>query len=141
MTAEDYMHEIRRVRRRIRMLKEQIERDEIMAAGVSAIRYDRDKVQTSSSSDRMAEIVENIIEATAELKREILRLQIYEKECREVLLQLSEQHERVLVYHYIDDINWSEVARRMNFHEKYIYTIKDEALKELDKVLTKSYQI
>lgn len=135
MNAKQYMHNIRQIRRRIRLLEEQIERDTILAAGVGAIRYDKINVQTSPVADRMADIVAKIIETTAKLKEEIHNLQIHEEELIGILCQLKEEHERVLTYHYLDGVSWSEVADRMGYEEHYIYEIKNNALIEMDKLL------
>lgn len=136
MTSKEYMHQIRQIRRRIRLLEEQIERDTILAAGVGAIRYDKVNVQTSPVADRMADIVAKIIETTDKLKEEIHNLQIKEEELIGVLSQLKEEHERVLTYHYLDGASWSEVAYMVGYDEHYVYQLKDAALAEMDKFLT-----
>lgn len=140
MTGKEYMSRIKETRRKIRMLKEQIERDTIMAAGVSAIRYDKDRVQTSPSADRMTDIVIKISEATDELKEEVHHLQILEMEAISYLVKLKEEHERVLSYHYLDGCDWKDVAKRMDYDDSYIYELKDKALNELTKVLNNSEQ-
>jgi len=135
MNAKEYMHNIRKVRRRIRSLREQIERDTVLSSGLSAIRYDRDRVQTSTVGDRMAEIVAKIMETTNELEKEIHRFQLMEEDAISLLSNLKEEHERVLVYHYLDGVDWQDVADMMGYHDKYIYDVKNKALEELDEVL------
>lgn len=135
MSGKDYMEQIRTVRRRIRLLKEQIERDTVMASGVTAIRYDKDVVQTSPVGDRMVDIVGKIIETTKDLEEEIHKLQMYEEEAIGYLVQLKDEHERVLSLHYLEGIGWSEVSTIMGYHEKYIYDVRDKALLELDEIL------
>lgn len=138
MTGKEYMHEIRIVRRKIKLLEEQIERDRILAAGVSGIRYDKDIVQTSPDSDRMTDIVANIVEATGKLKEEIYHLQLKEEEAINFLVQLKEEHERALSYHYLDGRDWSDIARIMNYERQSIYDVKDRALDELTRVIETS---
>lgn len=135
MNAVEYMQTISQIRRRIRMLQERIVRDETLAAGVSAIRYDKEKVQTSASDDKMIDIIQRITDATEELKNEIHSLQIKEEEAIGYLVQLKEEHERVLSYHYLDGIEWSEVAKKMKYSPGYIYEVKDNALNELELVM------
>jgi len=141
MTGLEFMHNIKQIRRRIRLLEEQIQRDTILAQGVGAIRYDKDHVQTSPVQDRMTDIVATIIETTEQLKIEISKLQNAELKARVMLIQLSEEHERVLTYHYLEDLSWLNVANKMGYNDNYIYEIKDKALLELDKVLNESEQI
>ena len=140
MTGHEFMKRVRNTRRRIRLIEEQIERDTILAAGVGAIRYDKDRVQTSPVQDRMTEIVVRIIEATDELKDEITRLQVFEKETRFYLLKLPEKYERALSYHYLDNYTWEQTANEIGYDYKYIYELKDKALNELTKVLNESEQ-
>lgn len=145
MNAYEYMKNIQKTRRRIRSLREQIERDTVLASGVSGIRYDKEKIQTSVVGDRMAEIVAKILETTKKLEIKIQEFQIMEEDAIGVLLNLKDEHERVLTYHYLDDIEMSKVAMLMNYNERYIYDLRDKALeelqKELDKQLNKNEQI
>lgn len=141
MTGKQYMDSIKRIRRRIKLLKEQIERDTIMASGVGAIRYDKDRVQTSAVADRMANIVIKICETTEKLEKEIHTMQMQEEEAIGYLVQLKEEHERVLSLHYLDGFSWVEVGEVMHYSDKYVYDVKEKALEELTNVLTKSYEI
>lgn len=135
MTGKEYMHQIKICKRKIRLLEEQIERDTTLAQGVGAIRYDKVNVQTSPIQDRMTDIVQSIIEATEELKKELRKLQGYEYEVRTYLLQLDEKYERILSLHYLDDMSWCLVAERLGYDDVYIYDLKNKALDELTKVL------
>ena len=137
MTGKEYMETIRRVKRDIRLLMEQIERDSILAQGVTAIRYDVDKVQTSPS-DKMADIVARITETTETLYDRIALLQGLEEDARRLLVNLEEEHERVLVYRYIDEMSWVSVAERMGYSEKHVFFIRDKALAELDELINNS---
>lgn len=138
MTGKEYMENIRRVRRDVRLLMEQIERDSTLAQGVTAIRYDVDRVQTSPVGDRMGDIVAKIVETTNTLHERIIYLQNLEEEARAMLLKLDEEHERVLVYRYIDEMSWTSVAEKMGYSEKHVFTICDKAMAELDILVKES---
>ena len=131
----EYMEHIRKVRREIRLLMEQIERDTVMASGVSAIRYDIDHVQSSPIQDRMGEIVTTIVMTTETLHDRIHELQELESDARSILIQLKEEHERILTLHYFDGKNWTEVASNLGYNDKYLYELRDRALTELTEVL------
>ena len=135
MTGRDYMETIRRVKREIRLLMEQIERDSTLAQGVTAIRYDIDRVQTSPVSDRMGDIVARITETTTLLYDRIALLQGLEEDSRRLLVNLTTEHERVLVYRYIDELSWISVAERMGYSEKHVFAVRDKALEELDELI------
>lgn len=138
MTGREYMENIRRVRRDVRLLMEQIERDSNLAQGVTAIRYDVDRVQTSPAGDRMGDIVGRILETTNTLYDRIILLQGLEEEARAMLLKLDEEHERVLVYRYVDEMSWTSVAEKMGYSEKHVFIIRDKALAELDTLVKES---
>lgn len=140
MTGQEFMRQIKKIRRKIRLLSEQIERDTVLASGVGAIRYDKVSVQTSPIQDRMTDIVANIIQSTDEYEEQIKLLQKQEAQARSLLIQLTECHERVLSLHYLDGLSWSQVAVKLNYDDGYIYEVKDKALNELTKVLNKSEQ-
>lgn len=141
MTGKEYMQRIRDVKREIRLLEEQILRQEVYASNAKAIRYDIDRVQTSPVGDNMAEIVADIVESTYKLRDKILKLMKQEDEARLYLVKLREEHERVLVLHYFDGLKWEDVAEKIGYDDKYIYDVKNKALDELTQVLTKSDEI
>lgn len=140
MTGQEFMRQIKKIRRKIRLLSEQIERDTVLASGVGAIRYDKVSVQTSPIQDRMTDIIANIIQSTDEYEYQIKLLQKQEAQARSLLIQLTECHERVLSLHYLDGLSWSQVAVKLNYDDGYIYEVKDKALNELTKVLNKTEQ-
>ena len=88
----------------------------------------------------MADIVARIIENTNKLEEEIVRLQDMETELREYLLQLPDKFERALSLHYLDGKNWAEVAVIMNYDDRYIYEVKENALKELETIVQTTEQ-
>ena len=135
MTGREYMETIQKVRRRIRLYTEQIARDYVIASEVTAIRYDKDKVQTSPIGDRMVEIVARIDETADKLKAEIERLQELESDAIHLLINLKEEHERVLTLHYIEDKGLMEVAELMGYSERYIFELRSKALTELDSLI------
>lgn len=141
MTAREYMRNIKILRKRIRMYQEQIERDTILAAGVSGIRYDKDRVQTSPVGDRMTDIVSKIIDTTVKLEEAIHDFQMKEEEAISFLSNLKEEYERALTFHYLDGASWTEVARMMDYDDRYIYELKDKALDELDELLSTTEKI
>ena len=117
------------------MYTEQIARDYVIASEVTAIRYDKDKVQTSPIGDRMVEIVARIDETADKLKAEIERLQELESDAIHLLINLKEEHERVLTLHYIEDKGLMEVAEIMGYSERYIFELRSKALTELDSLI------
>lgn len=141
MTGKEYMEQIRNVRREIRLLEEQILRDTVYASNVKAIRYDVDRVQTSPDGDRMADIISGIVGAEEKMYNKVKYLMKKEEEARTYLVQLREEHERVLVLHYMEGLKWEDVAAKVGYDDKYIYDVKRQALDELTQLLTESDEI
>ena len=135
MTGKEYMNEIRKIRREIRLLYEQIIRDELLASNVKAIRYDVDKVQTSPDGDRMAELISDICKNESKMIVKVQELHKREESAMQVLLLLKEEHERILVLHYLEGKRWEDVAAALFYDETYIYKLRDRALDELTEVL------
>ena len=135
------MDEIRKIRRKVRALREQILKNTTLASSVKAIRYDIDKMQSSPDGERMTDLIAEIIAEEQKLHKEIAKLMVKEKEARDYLLKLKEEHEIILTLHYLDGISWDDIAQKRNYNEKYIYDLRKKALDELTEVLTKSDQI
>ena len=135
MTGRDYMETIRKTRRLIRLLNEQIELDYQIATECTGIRYDKDKVQTSPTGDRMATTFARIDENVARLNAEVDRLHSLLDDANILFINLKEEHERVLTLYYVHDVSLLEVAERMGYSERYIFELRNTALKELDSLL------
>lgn len=138
MTGKEYMSEIRQTVREIRFLNEQIERYTIIATEVRSAIFPADRVQTSRSGDRMIMNISKITQAKEALKERIAKLQAYEEEARQFLLQLKKDHERLLVYKYFDDLSVANIAINLNYNESYVYELHKKALDELTAVLKRS---
>jgi len=135
MTGREYMETIRKVRREIRMIMDDIERETVLAAGVKAIRYDVDKVQTSPAGDRMADIIARITEDTDRLNERISYLLDLEETARRILVNLRDESARVLELHYLDGLSWVAISERMGYSDKHVFKLYDRALQEFDEIL------
>ncbi len=135
MTGREYMETIRKVKREIRMIMDDIERETVLAAGVKAIRYDVDKVQTSPAGDRMADIIARITEDTDRLNERISYLLDLEETARRILVNLRDESARVLELHYLDGLSWVAISERMGYSDKHVFKLYDRALQEFDEIL------
>lgn len=135
MTGREYMETIRKVKREIRMIMDDIEREAVLAAGVKAIRYDVDKVQTSPAGDRMADIIARITEDTDRLNERISYLLDLEETARRILVNLRDESARVLELHYLDGLSWVAISERMGYSDKHVFKLYDRALQEFDEIL------
>lgn len=132
--ASLYLWRIKKLRQRISRLEEEIESLLCMAAGVGAIRYDKDRVDTSPANmfeQAMAECDE------AQRKLEACKKRYIElvKEIDPVMLKLKRKHRLFIREYFIKDTTLSEAAAATG--SKSIYYIKDSSLQEFGEKMKK----
>lgn len=134
-TGKKFIIKMRYLKKRIGLLQDQIEKLDNQASGVTAIRYDLDKVQTSPEN-RIPAILAEILMKQNRLVDIIKKYQ----EMEEILISLDDEQERALRMHYLEGKDWKVIAIAMGYSEKHIYKIQREALDELGQhVLNPAY--
>ena len=92
----------------------------------AAIRYDKDKVQTSPE-DPMCKIMSEILELEKEMKRVQLNKSIQiEKIDKEISYLASDEQRTALTMRYINRIPVSQIAEEMGYAEPTIYKLMDQ---------------
>jgi DNA-directed RNA polymerase specialized sigma24 family protein len=92
----------------------------------AAIRYDKDKVQTSPE-DPMCKIISEILELEKEMKRVQLNKSIQiEKIDKEISYLASDEQRTALTMRYINRIPVSQIAEEMGYAEPTIYKLMDQ---------------
>ena len=128
MTAKEYLKSIKYLDNAINAKQAELDRLRHDAESIRGIAYDKDKVQTSNSSDSM-KIVDKIIELNNLINAEIDRLvdlkaeahQKIEKVCNEKFISL-------LTDIYINGYTFEQVAERMNITDKTVCRWHGQAL-------------
>lgn len=92
----------------------------------AAIRYDKDKVQTSPE-DPMCKIISEILELEKEMKRVQLNKSIQIEKIDKAISSLQADEQRTaLTMRYINRIPVSQIAEEMGYAEPTIYKLMDQ---------------
>lgn len=131
----DFLMQIRR--KEIIIRRKEMQRDELRACLLpGAIRYDRDKVQ-STPTDKMADIIVRV----DELDREIERLKLEKAqaiiEISDVIEKLGNDKEKaVLTAFYIKAASMEAVAGIVCYSVRHTYLLRKQGVEHLKEVLS-----
>ena len=129
MTAKEYLRSIKYLDKAINAKQAELDRLRHDAESIRGIAYDKDKVQTSNSSDSM-KIVDKIIELSNEINHEIDRLVDLKAEAHDKIEKVcNRKFISLLTDIYINGYTFEQVAERMNIAEKTICRWHGQALK------------
>lgn len=92
----------------------------------AAIRYDKDKVQTSPE-DPMGKILSEVLELEKEMKKvQLNKSKQIEKIDKEISKLVSDEQRTALTMRYINRIPVSDIAEAMGYAEPTIYKLMDQ---------------
>lgn len=129
MTARQYLKKIEIATRRIEAVCRRIEELEVRAQGVGAIRYDKDRVQTSPQ-DRMPDMVIKLAEMEDKYAAAVVREQRFKMDAQRRINRLPDaRYITILTARYVDCLTWEETARLAGYGIRQSVRIHDEALK------------
>lgn len=136
MKAKDYLGQIRKLKRLIRCKEEQITELRESLLFLSAITYDRDKVQTSPG-DTLPDQVGRLVELENEYRRLVERYQANKDKAIALINSVdNELYCAVLTYRYIDGMRLDEIANALNYDFDYIRHVHGWALAEVQNNMT-----
>lgn len=133
MTAKQYLSQIRYKTEKIAEQKEYIQRlrDSL---GIAGIRYDLDKVQTSHSNDKVAEVICKIVDEEERLKQMQESLISFKIQVIDMIKELEkENHRKILNIVYVDMKTLKECSRTIKFSYDYVRELHLEALKAFEE--------
>ena len=123
--AEAYLKQIRDVERTMKNKRDELEALRYKASGATAIRYDKDKVQTSPQ-DYLSMAIMDIIEIEKQI----------EEDSASIVRQMKSADQRALIeWFYLNGISMTETADRMNMSERTAYYLRDDALESFGKIM------
>lgn len=121
----------RRTKRNIAVKKVEMEKLRVMMLP-GAIRYDTDSVQ-SSPKDPMLVFAEKMDVLNTQLRAlEGLYMQQYE-EVEHLISKLDDKYKGVLTLKYLGNCKPEEIANELSYAESYVYKLKKEAIKILER--------
>lgn len=133
--AENYLLAIRHKGRAVKSLQQEKEALELSASGMSAIRYDKDKVQ-SSPINRLEIFMTDIIQKSEEIEELLAELDELKTNAYYLIRQIDNTDARTLLeLYYICNVHMIEIIERLHVSERTAYYIKEEALERFGELL------
>ncbi len=139
MDAKEYLQQVKKAKLHIDSLKEEIETMKEMAVSMGAISQN-EKVMSSVSQDKMANIICNIEERMAELKDEVTEYIKLRTEVMVVISKVSnDDYQQILYKRYCQMEKWEEIALEMSYSCRWVVKLHGYALKEIEEIIKCSY--
>ena len=134
MGVKEFLNKIRKIDLLIDCKLEQVNELRSLLCG-GAIRYDKDKVQSSVDPDSMTDIVAKIIELEQKINEDIDRLIDIKTKAREMIEMLENDREKVILYkRYFDGKSFEELAVECGYSWRQVHRIHGKALVNLEKI-------
>lgn len=133
MTAKEYLRQIAVLDAKINRRQKQVDELKLMVTSVYPM-TDGDRVQSSGSKDRVADIVAKWVDLEAEIEELVDHL--VEKKHRIIgeIHQLDDvRYIRVLEMRYVDCVTFEQIAVSMHLDIRWIYRLHGFALQEFAK--------
>jgi len=133
--AESYLKKIRDVERNLISKRDELEALRYRASGAGAIRYDKDKVQTSPS-DYLTMAIADIIEIEKQIEEDECSIEDMKGEAYAIVRQIElPEHRTIIEWFYLNGISMTETAERMNMSERSAYYMRDDALESFGQIM------
>ena len=133
--AELYLKQIRDVERTLKNKRDELEALRYKASGATAIRYDKDKVQTSPS-DYLTMAIADIIEIEKQIEEDEASIEDMKGQAYAIVRQIElPEHRTIIEWFYLNGISMTETAERMNMSERSAYYLKDDALESFGQIM------
>lgn len=136
--AKEYLQQVRKAQLHISSLQEEIETMKELAVSIGAMNQD-EKVLSSVSQDKMADIICKIEDRMTELKDKVTE---YIKLRTEVMATISkvdnDDYQQILYKRYCQMKKWEEIALEMNYTWRWVVKLHGRALNEIGTIIESS---
>ena len=139
MSSKEFLNKIRYIDMMINCKLEQVaELRSMLLPG--AIRYDKDKVQTSRNADSISDTVSKIMELEEKINADIDELVELKSVARDNIERMENDVEKVILYkRYFNNESFENIAVECGYSLRWIYKLHNDALKHFDKIYNSSY--
>ncbi len=135
MNAEKFLNQLYKLNNLIKSDEEEIEQLRSLATSISG-NMTQERVQSSTSNDKITDIVSKIIDLEKEIQDEIKRLIDLRKEVRDVINQVEDVNERLFLrYRYILFYQWKEISDKLDCSQTQVQRIKEKAIESVEQIL------
>ena len=134
MGSKEFLNKIRYIDMMINCKLEQVaELRSMLLPG--AIRYDKDKVQTSNNADSISDTVSKIMELEEKINTDIDELVELKSVARDKIERMENDIEKVILYkRYFNNESFENIAVECGYSWRHIHRLHGEALKNFDKI-------
>lgn len=132
--ADKYLTQIRDASKELTELIFQIDYLRYKASGAGAIRYDKDRVQTSPE-DMMCEAISEAVYLEGKLSNRHKQLKAMREHTEKVLALWSDNNAKFIEIYYLNHGSMTEAANRIGCSSRNIYNVKFKALDEFSKYI------
>lgn len=133
--ADIFLSQIKEKAEKLFSLRLEVEALEYAASGATGIRYDKDRVQTSPSNDRLAIFVADAIERQAEADEVAAELDELKATAYHTIRKLDNVDERnILEWFYLQASQMQNIIKQMHWSERKVYYIRDDALEHFGEL-------
>lgn len=127
MTKND-LEKIRDAEKIINAKKQELDALRYRASGAGAIRYDKDRVQTSPQ-DYIAMAMDDIIKIEGQIEEERKATEKMRADAYKIVRKMENVDQRtVLEWFYLNGLSMANTALQMNMSERSAYYLKEEAV-------------
>lgn len=104
------------------------------ASGAGAIRYDKDKVQTSPQ-DYMTMAIADLVELEKQIREAETDIEDMKGQAYIVVRQMHEPEQRAVIeWYYLNGLSMIDTAERLNLSERSAYYLREDALKAFESI-------
>lgn len=136
--AKEYLQQVRKAQLHISSLQEEIETMKELAVSIGAMNQD-EKVLSSVSQDKMADIICKIEDRVAELKTKMTE---YIQLRAEIMAAISkvdnDDYQQILYKRYCQMKKWEEIALDMSYTWRWVIKLHGRALDEISIIIKSS---
>jgi DNA-directed RNA polymerase specialized sigma subunit len=133
--AKEYLQQVRRAKIHIDSLQEEIETMKELAVSIGSMNQS-EKVMSSVSQDKMADIICKIEDRMVELKDKVTE---YIQLRAEVMATISkvdnDDYQQILYKRYCQMKKWEEIALEMSYTYQWVCKLHGRALEEIREIL------
>ena len=127
MTKEN-LEQIRDAEKSINSKKQELEALRYKASGAGAIRYDKDRVQTSPQ-DYMTMAIADVIEIEKQIEEEEAEIEMMRGAAYAIVRRMEKpEHRAVIEWYYLNGASMIDTAYRMSISERTAYYLREDAL-------------
>lgn len=142
MTPKEYLLQYRRCVCKTLRLKQNIDRLRDQAGGLTAIQYDKDRVQSSHVPDKMGEVIAKMADLEESYSAEILESAYLMNAIESVIMQVSQTECQTLLWKRYIDLEddgklktWQTICDEMSYSWAGVHKVHKRALKEVERII------